>query len=181
MKYVFRLILLGTVLGLVCDGALQSAWAASPAVSSDTFSRDMLSSGLGYPPYKIEISVKSVHGEREVGTADLLRDCLKENLSALGEVKFVEGSETEKSHPDLRLRVWFTEVQRPEGYEGFDMTVAVVVGKIMKGHPEYEAVLDAYSLAGIEERDLERLCNDIAVRLDLKVLSVLRAMRKHPK
>jgi hypothetical protein len=182
MHSLFRTALLSTLVSAFLIVACTSAsWAKPAAISSDSFSREMLSAGLGYPPYKMEISVKSVHGTSESGTADLIRDYLTEDLKALGEVEFVKGVGEEKHPAVLRLRVWFTETPRPEAYEGYDLTIGVVVGKIMKTHPQYEAVLDAYALAGIKERDLEGMCNKIASRLDLRVLSVLREMRKHPK
>lgn len=182
MNNTFQAVLIAAAAGLfLTGGCIQSAWAESPQVSSDAFSKEMLSRGLGLPPYRMEISVQSAYGLRQIGTEDLLRDCLKENLMALGEVEFVEAVGSEKPPAVLRLRVWFTEEQRAEGYECFDITMVVVVGKIMKTDPKYEAVLDAYALAGVKERDLEGLCNKIATRFDLKILSDLRTMRQSSK
>lgn len=179
MKNSFRTMLLAAWVGLLLTGGcIRSAWAESPRVSADAFTKEMLSRGLGYPPYRMEVSVQGAYGLRQVGTEDLLRDCLKEDLMSLGEVEFVEAIGSEKPPAVLRLRVWFTEEQRAEGYECFDITMVVVVGKIMNSDPKYEVVLDAYALAGVKERDLENLCNKIATRFDLKILSILRIMHK---
>jgi len=182
MKNMLRALLICSVAGLLLTGvSIQSVWAEPAQASSDRVTAELLRSGLGFPPYRMEVLVKSVYGRAQVGTKDLLGDCLREDLMALGTVKLVKGVESEIPPPVLRIRVFFTETPKVEEGECFDLTLVVVVGKIRKEDPRYEAVLDAYALAGVKERDLEGLCNKIASRFDLKILSVLRSQHQSTK
>lgn len=128
------------------------------------------------PPYKIEVWIESVHGLPGRGIRDQLEDCLGEELRALGDVEFVKFPHGESQGAPFRLRVWFSELERPDEYECFDLTIAVVVGRIFKGMPVSEVVLDSYALAGMKFRDLSSLCTKIVGRFDVRVLSLLRKM-----
>jgi hypothetical protein len=182
MKNPLGALLLATWLGMLPGSScVQSALAEPSQRSSNSFQKEMLLEGLGSPPYRMEIWVESVHGLPAKGTKDLLEDCVRENLRALGNLEFVDGSGTEKRPPVLRVRIWFTQSERPDNYECFDTTLVVVVGKIMKQNQSYEAVLDTYALAGIADRDLNDMCSKIATRFDLKIISILRHMRQQSK
>ena len=182
MKNPLGVLLLATWLGMLpSTGCVQSALAEPPQRSSDSFLNEMLSEGLGYPPYRMEIWVESVHGLPAKGTKDLLENCVRENLRALGNLEFDDGMGSEKQPPVLRIRIWFTQSERPDDYECFDTTLVVAVGKIMKEDQRYEAVLDTYALAGIADRDVDDMCRKIASRFDLKILSILRHMHQPSK
>jgi hypothetical protein len=182
MKNPLGALLLATWLGMLpCTGCVQSAFAEPSQRSSNSYLNEMLSEGLGSPPYRMEIWVESVQGLPAKGTKDLLEDCVRENLRALGNLEFVDGTDAEKRPPVLRVRIWFTQSERPDDYECYDTTLVVVVGKVMKEHQRYEAVLDTYALAGIADRDLNDLCSKIATRFDLKIISILRQMRHQSK
>ncbi len=151
--------------------------------SSDTFLRffkgdpsleEMFPGGSIRPPYKIEIWVESVHGLHEQGTKDIIENWLCQDLLALGDVEVGRFLGMTKSKSALRLRVWYSQLERPDLYECFDTTVAVVVGKILQDNPLAEIVIDTYSLAGIASRDLNTMCQKIATRLDVKILAHLR-------
>lgn len=133
------------------------------------------------PPYKIEVWIESVHGLPGRGTRDLLEDCLREELRALGDVEFVKFPHGEKQGAPFRLRVWFTELERPDQYECFDLTIAVVVERIFKGTPVTGTIIDSYALAGIKFRDLSSLCTEIVTRFDVRILSLLRKMGAESK
>lgn len=166
---------------LIAGVCAHCASASSSLVPDQLFLEEMLAEGIGYPPYTLEVSVASVHGPARAGTQDLLRDYLRENLKALGDLKFVDGLSAEKQPAKLRVRVWFTQLEEPTEYECFDTTLVVTVGKIRKDDTRYEAILDAYALAGVAVRDLERMCNKIAMRFDLKILSILRKAHQATK
>ncbi|MBI5248611.1 MAG: hypothetical protein HY912_03880, partial [Desulfomonile tiedjei] len=108
-------------------------------------------------------------------------DCLREDLKALSDLEFVDVLGADKLPASLRLRVWFTQEEKPDEYECFDITIIVVVGKILKEDPRYEAVLDTYALAGVALRDLNHMCDKIALRFDEKILSVLKKIHNSPK
>lgn len=177
MKNRLHAVLLVTCLGLLLGGdGEQLSRAEAFKDSSDVSLKEMLSEGVGYPPYRIELSVESVHGLHRAGTKDLLEGCLREDLKGLGQVEIVGVPGEGKPPATLRLRVRFTETLRPEEYECFDITVVAVVGKINKQFSQYEAVLDTYALAGIAERDLSDMCHKIVIHFDTKILSALRNM-----
>jgi hypothetical protein len=182
MKNTLGVLLLVAWLGMLpVTGCVQSALAEAPQRSSNSYLNEMLSEGLGYPPYRMEIWVESVQGLPAKGTKDLLEDCVRENLRALGNLEFVDSMGTEKRPPVLRLRIWFTQSERPDDYECFDTTLVVVVGNIMKENQRYEAVLDTYALAGVAERDVDDMCRKIATRFDLKIISLLPENRQRSK
>jgi hypothetical protein len=179
MKYASESTLLSACMALLLAAScIQPGWAESSRITPESFAKDMLSRGLGFPPYSMEVSVESVHGLPGEGIKDLLETCLRENLRSLGVVEFVDHPGTEKPPAQLRLRVWFTQKERPDEYECFDTTLVVMVSKILTEDPRYDAVLDTYALAGVAERDVNSMCNKIATRLDLKILSVLRKLRE---
>jgi hypothetical protein len=126
-------------------------------------------------PYRIEVWVASTGGNRREGAKTLIEECLKEDLRGLAETEPVSFLSSEKAL--LRLRVWFTQSEGPEAGECYDTTFAVVVGKINPELPTSEVVLDAYSVAGKYENQLYQMCGKVALRLDLKILSVLRDIR----
>lgn len=127
------------------------------------------------PPYRIELWVSNSLGTGRRETQALLEDCLKRELKGLGEVEPVDFLSSEKA--TLRLRVWYSQAEGPDSGECFDTTLAVVVGKINREIPTSEIVLDAFSIAGISSRELDRMCEKIVLRLDLKILSILRNIR----
>jgi hypothetical protein len=179
LKHSFNAVLLAVWLGLLLGGdCAQPPAAEASGESSDLSLKEMLSEGLGYPPYRIAISVEGVHGLQRAGAQDLLEGCLKEDLKGLGDVEQVDVQGAGKPPAVLRITVRFTETLRPEGYECYDITMVAVVGKINKENPQYEAILDTYALAGIAETDLSDMCQKIVIRFDMKILSALRKMRQ---
>ena len=72
------------------------------------------------------------------------------------------------------MRVWFTKQEKPDPYNCFDMSVAVVIGKVDPEDPMKEIVIDSFALAGIANDNLFALCEKIIERLDLRILSQLR-------
>ncbi|AFM27967.1 hypothetical protein [Desulfomonile tiedjei] len=161
-----------------CSGAA-SAWSARPdefpsPENLDYVLTQMFPPESIVPPYRIEVWVASTTGKSREGAKTLIEDCLKENLRGLARTEPVGFVSSENAL--LRIRVWFTQPEGPEAGECYDTTFAVVVGKIDHAHPLSEIVLDAYSFAGIYERQLYQICEKIILRLDLKVLSVLRSI-----
>ncbi len=130
------------------------------------------------PPYRIEVWVDAVYGPDEPGIKALIEDYLKEDLQALGDVEFVKALDQEKPPAMLRLRVWFSKLDM---ISCFDLNLGVSVGKLDREKPAAEVVLDTYGLAGIEEREIELLCQTVVTRLDLKILSSLRRMKASSK
>ncbi len=143
----------------------------------DTLTTEMFPGESVEPPYRIEVWVDSAHGLHKEGAKAVIEDCLREDLRALGDVEFVHFLSPKKPRPSLRLRVWFSQMEKPDAYNCFDMTLAVVVGKVYQDNPLAEFVIDAYGLAGIAAQDLNALCQKIATRLDVKILAALRRMK----
>jgi hypothetical protein len=182
MKKLLGALLTAMWLGMLpCTFCVQCALAESSQLSSDLIRKKMLLEQVGYPPYRIEISVESVEGLPAAGTKDLLEDCVRENLKALGNLEFADSTDSETRLAVLRVRIWFTQTERPDDYECFNTTVVVVVGKIMQEDPRCEAVLDTYALAGVAERDVDEMCRKIATRFDLKIISILRQIHHQSK
>lgn len=140
----------------------------------DPMLREMFPGEPVRPPYKIEIWVESAHGLHKQGTKNIIEDWLRQDLLALGDVEVGKFLSMPKSNSALRLRVWFSQLERPALYECYDITIAVVVGKIIPDNPLAEIVIDTYSLSGVASRDLNTLCQKIATRLDVKILADLR-------
>jgi hypothetical protein len=162
---------------LACGQAPAPQAAPRPS-SIDSVLKELTAGESVQPPYRIEVWVEPVYGSGQSGTKDLIKNFLKEDLQALGDVEFVDALDQNKPPAMLRLRVWFTGL---EMVSCFNLTMGVVVGKIDRKNPAAEVVLDTYGLAGIEEREIELLCQTIVSRLDLKILSVLRRMKTSSK
>ncbi len=128
------------------------------------------------PPYEVEIWVNGVHGLNEPGTKRVIENYLGQDLGALGDVECVNFLSARTPRPSLRLRVWFSQLERPIPNDCFNMTLAVVVGKVNQDNPLAEYVIDAYGLAGIAPQDVGSLCQKIATRLDVNILARLRRM-----
>lgn len=126
------------------------------------------------PPFKIEVWVQSVYGLEAEGERIRLKDCLRQQLHALGDVQFVDFLSTLPTASALRMRVWFTKQEKPDPYNCFDITAAVVIGKIDPDNPMKEIVIDSFAVAGIADDNLFALCEKIVERLDLRILSQLR-------
>lgn len=126
------------------------------------------------PPFKIEVWVQSAYGLEAEGEKTRLKDCLRQQLRALGDVQFVDFLSSLPAASSLRMRVWFTKLEKPDPYNCFDMTVAVVIGKVDPEDPMKEIVIDSFALAGIANDNLFALCEKIVERLDLRILSQLR-------
>ena len=160
--------------------SIATAWSASPTEfpspdNLDFVLTQMFPPGSIMPPYKIEVWVASTSGESREGAKSLFEQCLKEYLRGVAQTESITFLSSEE--PLLRLRVWFTQPEGPEAGECYDTTFAVVVGKVDRKSPLSEIVLDAYSFAGIYERELNRICEKIVLRLDLKILSILRRIQ----
>ncbi len=130
------------------------------------------------PPYIVEVWVDSVHGLHKQGSKILISNCLRQDLEALGDVKFVPFLSSRTPRPCLRLRVWFSQKERMEEYQCYDTTLAVVLSKVNQDNPLAEYIIDAYALAGIAPQDLNALSQEIATRLNVKMLSALRRMNQ---
>jgi hypothetical protein len=152
--------------------------AALGSSNIDSALREMSADESVKPPYRIEVWVVSVYGSDQPGTKTLIENYLQQDLQALGDVEFVDALDQKKPPAMLRLRVWFSKL---EMVSCFDMNLGVAVGKIDREKPAAELVLDTYGLAGIEEREIELLCQAIVTRLDLKILSSLRRMKTPSK
>lgn len=176
LKIFRQSTLLMIFLALFVVTCLKPVQAETSGIPAEPLLNDMFSQGVGYPPFRMEVSVKNVHGPNTAGTNDLLKNCLLEDLRALGSVEFVGAPRRDEPPATLRLRVWFTQRLNPAENECFDTTVVVIVGKILERDPRYEAVLDTYTLSGVALRDWEGMCNKITMRFDLKILSVLKKM-----
>jgi hypothetical protein len=163
---------------VMASGQAPAPVAASGPSSIDSILKDMTTGESVRPPYRIEVWVDSVYGSAQSGTKDLIKNFLKEDLQALGDVEFVDALDQNKAPAMLRLRVWFSGL---EMVSCFNITLGVVVGKIDRKKPAAEVVLDTYGLAGIEEREIELLCQQVVTRLDLKILSALRRMKTSSK
>ncbi len=171
-------VVLLLALGLFCTA--DAGWCVSPQEmpspeNLDFVIREMFPPESIMPPYKIELWVASTGGKGREGAKTLIRDCLAHDLKGLAETEPVNFVSSENAL--LRIRVWFTQSEGPEGGECYDTTFAVVVSKINRRQPASEVVLDAYSVAGKYEEQLYQMCGKVALRLDLKILSVLRSMR----
>lgn len=157
-----------------------SAWSAKPEEFPSPENLDFVLTQMFPPesimlPYRIEVWVASTGGKSREGAKTLIEECLRENLRGLAQTEPVDFLSSEKAL--LRVRVWFTLPEGPEAGECYDTTLAVVVGKIDHANPLSEIVLDAYSFAGIYERQLSQMCEKIVLRLDLKILPVLRRIQ----
>ncbi len=142
--------------------------------------REMFPGETVAPPYRIELWVASAHGLPGKGTKDIIEDYLRQDLRGLGDVEVVQFLSGEPKSA-LRLRVWFSELEKPDPYDCFNITIAVVVGKISGQNRLAETVIDCYALAGVTERDLMALSQQIATRLDVKILAGLRKMSKESR
>jgi hypothetical protein len=138
--------------------------------------RELVPPGSIKPPFRIEVWVQPVYGLQAEGVKTRLKDCLREQLHALGDVEFVDFLSKLPTASTLRMRVWFTKLEKPDPYDCFDTTIAVVIGRIVPEQPMTEVVLDSFAVAGIADGNLFSLCQSIVERLDLQVLSVLRRM-----
>jgi hypothetical protein len=170
-------IVIVTFIALLSSGIDARADSSEPLLrffKGDPMLREMYPGEPVRPPYKIELWVESSHGLHKQGTKYIIQDWLRQDLMALGDVEVGRFLSATKSNSAIRLRVWFSQLEKPALYECYDITIAVVVGKIVPDNPLAEIVIDAYSLSGVASRDLNSLCQKIAARLDLKILADLR-------
>ncbi len=176
---MFRTVVLAIWMGLCVLQGLAFAQSHELLFRSsdvDAMLREMFPPGSIKPPFKIEVWVQSAYGLEATGEKTRLKDCLREQLHAMGDVEFVDFLSKLPTASNLRMRVWFTKLEKPDAYDCFDTTIAVVIGKIVPEHPMAEVVLDSFAVAGVADKNLFSLCEEIVERLDLKILSVLRRL-----